>query len=127
MKSHPDRKVMEEIFPYIQRYQDLAEKHGIDDIFQDNGGKTLQVLLMLGLEQLSGREGNDSKDSSGNEYEMKSVNILKTKSFSTHHHMNPVIIAKYRKVDWIFAIYEGIALIEIFQLTPNDLEPYYEK
>ena len=127
MKSHPDRIVMEEIFPYIQKYQELAGNHGIDDIFQDNGGKILQVLLILGLEQLPGREGNDAKDDSGNEYEMKSANILKTKNFSTHHHMNPVIIAKYRKVDWIFAIYEGIKLIDIFQLTPDNLEPYYEK
>ena len=127
MKSHPDRKELEELFPSIREYQKLAERHGVDDIFQDNGGKILQVLLVLGLEQLPGREGNDAKDNHGNEYEMKSVNILKTKSFSTHHHMNPVIIEKYRKVDWIFAVYEGIELKQIFQLIPTDLEPFYTK
>ena len=41
--------------------------------------------------------------------------------------MNPVIIAKYRKVNWIFAIYEGIELIEIYELTPKNLQFYYEK
>src|SRR5947207_1804749 len=48
-------------------------------------------------------------------------------SFSTHHHMNPVIIAKYRKVAWIFAVYRGIELLEIYRLKPADMEPWYIK
>ncbi|NET00500.1 MAG: restriction endonuclease [Sphaerospermopsis sp. SIO1G1] len=127
MNSHPDKKILDELFPYIQRYQELASKHGINDIFQDNGGKLLQVLLITGLEVLPGREGNDAKDTDGNEYELKSVNIQLTKSFSTHHHINPGIIEKYRQVDWIFAVYRGINLVSIYQLTPADLEFYYEK
>jgi transcriptional regulator with XRE-family HTH domain len=115
------------IFPYIRQYQRLAESNGINDIFQDNGGKLLQVLLITGLKDLPGREGNDAVDVHGNEYELKSINISLTKGFSTHHHMNPVIIAKYRQVDWIFAIYNGIELIEIYQLTPNDLDLYYSR
>ncbi|MCF6356695.1 MAG: helix-turn-helix domain-containing protein [Draconibacterium sp.] len=117
---------LNELFPYIRKYQKLAEdSNGINDIFQDNGGKLLQVLLITGLKDIPGREGNDAIDSNGNEYELKSVNIKLTKSFSTHHHMNPTIIAKYRKVDWIFAVYEGIELIEIYRLSPQDLEYYY--
>lgn len=127
MTSHQDLKIFQDIYPNVLKLQQLAEKHGINDIFQDNGGKLLQVLLITGLEVLPGREGNDAKDSNGNEYELKSVNTLLTKSFSTHHHMNPVIIEKYRQVDWIFAVYEGIKLLSIHQLTPNDLEPYYSK
>ncbi|WLT36848.1 restriction endonuclease [Synechocystis sp. B12] len=127
MSFHPDKKILDQLFPYIQSYQELASKHGINDIFQDNGGKILQVLLVTGLEVLPGREGNDAKDADGNEYELKSVNIQLTKSFSTHHHINPGIIAKYRKVNWIFAVYSGINLISIYQLTPADLEFYYEK
>jgi len=127
IKKHPDIDVFEKLYPSVLKLQELAEKHGIHDIFQDNGGKLLQVLLLTGLEVLPGREGNDAKDSNGNEYELKSVNTLLTKSFSTHHHMNPVIIGKYRQVDWIFAVYEGIKLISIHQLTPEDLEPYYTK
>ena len=127
MNPHDDSKKLEKIFPHIREYQKLADEHGVDDIFQDNGGKILQVLLLLGITQLPGREGNDAIDQDGNEYEMKSVNILKTRSFSTHHHMNPVIIKKYRKVDWIFAVYEGIELIEIYILTPSLMEPFYTK
>ncbi|MCP4168609.1 MAG: restriction endonuclease [Chloroflexi bacterium] len=127
MRQHPDIKIFNQIYPDVQKLQALAEKHGIYDIFQDNGGKLLQVLLLTGLEVLPGREGNDAKDSNGDEYELKSVNMLLTKSFSTHHHMNPTIIDKYRKVDWIFAVYEGINLISIHRLRPVDLEFYYEK
>lgn len=127
MNFHPDKQILDDLFPYVQQYQDLASKHGIDDIFQDNGGKLLQVLLVTGLEVLPGREGNDAKDSEGNEYELKSVNIKLTKSFSTHHHINPRIIEKYRQVDWIFAVYYGINLLAIYQLEPVSLEPYYAK
>jgi hypothetical protein len=124
---HPDKATLDKLWPAIQAYQELADKHGIDDIFQDNGGKLLQVLLITGLDVLPGREGNDAIDSEGNEYELKSVNMLKTQSFSTHHHMNPTIIAKYRQVDWIFAVYRGIELLEIYQLSPSELEAYYTK
>jgi hypothetical protein len=127
LKSHPDIKVLDRLFPYIQKYQELASKHGIGDIFQDNGGKMLQLLLILGLKNKPGREGNDARDDSGKEYELKTVNTLLTNNFSTHHHMNPVIIEKYRKVDWFFAIYEGIKLISIYRMTPKDIEPFYAK
>ncbi len=127
MISHPDKAILESLFPYIQQYQDLASRHGINDIFQDNGGKILQVLLVTGLEVLPGREGNDAKDADGNEFELKSVNIALTKSFSTHHHINPKIIAKYRRVDWVFAVYRGISLLSIYKLAPTDLEYYYAK
>ena len=127
MIPHPDKTILDDLFPYIQRYQELALKHGINDIFQDNGGKILQVLLVTGLEVLAGREGNDAKDADGNEYELKSVNIALTKSFSTHHHINPRIIDKYRRVDWIFAIYREINLVSIYKLKPSDLECFYTK
>lgn len=127
MKEHPDKAILDELFPYIRYYQKLASKHGIHDIFQDNGGKLLQVLLVLGLKALPGREGNDAIDDEGNEYELKSVNTSLTKNFSTHHHMNPTIIAKYRKVDWFFAVYEGIELKAIYRLSPADLEPFFDK
>src|SRR5215213_2747977 len=125
MAEHPDKAILDEIFPHIRKYQELASKHGIHDIFQDNGGKLLQVLLVLGLKALPGREGNDAVDEDGNEYELKSVNTRLTKSFSTHHHMNSAIIAKYRKVDWFFAVYEGIELKAIYRLSPGDLEPSF--
>jgi hypothetical protein len=127
MKSHPDKHILDELFPYLRQYQELANAHGINDIFQDNGGKLLQVLLITGLDVLPGREGNDAKDADGNEYELKSVNIELTQSFSTHHHMNPGIITKYRQVIWIFAVYRGIELQSLYKMTHEGLEPYLSK
>src|SRR5579884_1762782 len=124
-ERHSDCKVLEALWPSIRKYQALAEKHGINDIFQDNGGKLLQVILLLGLSVVPGREGNDAKDVEGAEYELKSVNTDLTKSFSTHHHINPTIIAKYRKVPWIFAVYCGIELKAVYLLKPEKLEKFY--
>jgi len=114
-----------DLWSAIEAYQFLASQYGIDDIFQDNGGKLLQLLLITGLQNLPEREGNDARDADGNEYELKTVNILKTKSFSTNHHLNPTLINKYRSVDWVFAIYEGIGLQEIYHLRASDLESYF--
>jgi hypothetical protein len=127
VKSHPDAKLLKKLFPAVRDYQKLAMKHGVPDIFQDNGGKILQVCLILGLIVLKSREGNDAIDEEGNEYELKTVNLLRTDQFTTHHHLNPVIIGKYRKVDWIFATYEGIELKEIFRLKPAAMEYWYAR
>lgn len=127
LTPHPDYERLLALWPAVQSYQDLATRHGIADIFQDNGGKLLQVLLLLGLEQLPGREGNDARDAEGQEYELKSVNIELTRGFSTHHHMNPTIIAKYREVPWVFAIYRNISLVAVYVLQPQDLDVFYDK
>ncbi|CAK0751906.1 Type-2 restriction enzyme PvuII [Gammaproteobacteria bacterium] len=127
LTPHVDYQRLLKIWPAIEEYQVLATKHGIDDIFQDNGGKLLQVLLLMGLKILPGREGNDAVDSAGREYELKSVNIELTKGFSTHHHMNPTIIAKYQQVPWVFAIYRHIALQAVYLLEPADLEFFFTK
>lgn len=127
MKPHPDKEKLERLFPAIRELQRLANKHGIGDIFQDNGGKLLQLVLITGLKVIPGREGNDARDDKGIEYELKSVNTLLTRSFSTHHHMNPVIIAKYRQVKWCFAVYEGIELQTVYLMEPAQLEPYFQK
>jgi len=126
-KPHPDLAVLKKLWPAIQEYQALATRHGIGDVFQDNGGKLLQLLLHLGLEGIPGREGNDAKDSKGREYELKSLNIELVRGFSTHHHMNPTIIAKYREVDWIFAVYRNIELQAVLLLPPKKLEPFFSK
>lgn len=120
---HPDKKELDKLFPAIRKYQELATRHGIGDIFQDNGGKLLQALLILNIQCMGSREGNDARDADGNEYELKTVNVLLTSSFSTHHHLNPTILKKYRAVKaWYFSIYRGIELVEIYRMPPSDLE-----
>lgn len=125
-RKHSDFEEFNTLQQSVLRLQELASRHGIDDIFQDNGGKLLQVLILLNLVVLPGREGNDAKDENGQEYELKTVNINKTASFSTHHHLNHGIIAKYRTIPWIFAIYKGIEVIAIYYVDPKNLEGYFQ-
>jgi hypothetical protein len=127
MKHHPDLDKLHALFPYVRQYQELAAKHGIGDIFQDNGGKLLQTLLILNMQGLGCREGNDCRDAEGNEYELKSVNMLLTSGVSTHHHLNPKIIKKYRAVKaWYFSVYRGIELAELWRVETAALEPWFK-
>lgn len=125
MNPHPDHKKLEDLLPHIRKLQELANEHGIRDVFQDNGGKLLQIALATGLKILAKREGNDARDDHGREYELKSVNVNLTQSFSTHHHLNPTILRKYRQVGWVFAIYQAIELRAIYYMPPEKLEPYF--
>jgi transcriptional regulator with XRE-family HTH domain len=118
---------MQDAFEKVQELQKLAKEYGIADIFQDNGGKVLQVLIMLGLKISPGREGNDALDDEGNEYELKTVNYALTTQVSTHHHLNKEILDKYRKVKaWYFAIYEDIELREIWKVPSSQLEELFQ-
>jgi Restriction endonuclease PvuII len=127
MKAHSDLARLEALLPMIRQYQALASEHGIDDVFQDNGGKLLQVLLVTGLKVIAGREGNDAVDAQGQQYELKTVNVLKQRQFTTHHHLNPGIIAKYRQVPWIFAVYQAIEIVAVYRVEPADLELFFSR
>lgn len=48
---------MQDAFEKVQELQMLAKEYGIADIFQDNRGKVLQVLIMLGLKNLAWSRG----------------------------------------------------------------------
>lgn len=112
----------------LSALQNLALKYGINDIFQDNGGKVLQTLIILGLRVIPGREGNDAVDAFGNEYELKTVNVAlgRSRGVTTHHHLNLGILAKYRAVHaWYIALYGGIVLQTIYRLSPQELEPVF--
>jgi len=127
-EPNPDFTKLQKLFPAIRELQQLADAHGIDDIFQDNGGKILQLCLCLGIKVLPGREGNDAVDeTTGGEFELKTVNFRKKGGWTTHHHLNPAIIAKHRQVDWIFAAYEGIELKAIWRMSPKQMEPMYQQ
>ena len=124
-----DLERLERALGACQDLQNLALKYGIGDIFQDNGGKVLQTLILLGLKIVPGREGNDAFDDVGNEYELKTLNVSlgKSRGVTTHHHLNLIILAKYRAVHaWYIALYEGIILQEIYRLTPDELEPIFQ-
>ncbi len=123
---HPDYRELQELFPHVRRLQALASRHGIRDIFQDNGGKLLQLCLVLGIKVLPGREGNDAVDvTTGGEFELKTLNMQTGGGWTTHHHLNRIILEKYRRVDWIFAGYDGIELMAIWRLSPAQMMPCF--
>ncbi len=140
-KRKLDLTRLQEGFDGVQLLQKLAEEYGINDVFQDNGGKVLQLLIILGLKQITAekgkgarREGNDAVDEQGNEYELKTINIAprnnnptdRNLNVSTHHHLNTIILDKYRKVEaWYFGIYINIELAEIWKVHPSVLEPLF--
>lgn len=118
---------LDSLWNNLHDLSNMASEYGIEDIFQDNGAKVLQQLVYLNMQVLPGREGNDAVSPNGTEWEMKSINLSTSASgFSTNHHTNHVIIEKYRKVPWTFAIYRGITLEEIYVMTPAMLEPIYQ-
>lgn len=123
-----DRAELDRLWPAVREFQQLATKHGIADVFQDNGGKLLQLLIWLDLRNIPGREGNDATDDQGNEYELKTVNVLLTREFTTHHHLNGAILAKYRAVAaWFFAVYEHIELVRVYRVATALLEPRFSR
>lgn len=127
MKSHKDYDELQRLKPAVQKFQDLAAKHGIADIFQDNGGKLLELLLLTGLQGKPGREGNDAVDATGQEYELKTMNAGLVSTFSTHHHMNLDIIEKYRQVPWIFGIYKNIELVSAYRVPIGGLNAKFDE
>ncbi|MEO8608205.1 MAG: helix-turn-helix domain-containing protein [Chloroflexota bacterium] len=129
-KQQSDLERLESAIEGIREMQRLADEYGIQDILQDNGGKVLQVLILLGLRISPGREGNDAVDNEGNEYELKTINraLNKNAGVTTHHHLNRDIIEKYRSVKaWYVAMYESIELVEIYRVEPSVLEPLFQE
>jgi Restriction endonuclease PvuII. len=127
-KHKTEIQKIEILWDNLTELNKLAKSYGISDIFQDNGAKVLQQLIYLNMKILPGREGNDCISESGMEWEMKSINLETSASgFSTNHHTTHDIITKYRQVPWTFAIYFGIKLAEMYVMTPQMLEPLYQK
>lgn len=124
------RAAISELFTLLEaakKLQELALTYSIRDIFQDNGGKILQTLILLGLTNTGSREGNDARDSTGTEYELKTANMTLVSSFTTHHHLNHDILTKYRKVPWVFSFYRDIELVEIWAMAPDELEELFSR
>lgn len=119
---------IETLWPGVQNLQALADHYGIKDIFQDAGGKLLQLLIATGLDIVPGRTGADAQDRLGNEYEIKTIDLSgKTNGFSTNHHVTHATIAKYAARRWVFAMYDRITLQEAYLVDSPALKPVFDK
>ena len=111
----------------LDKLEKLALEYEISDIAQDNNLKLLQTLVLFDFSNQPGREGSDAIDRYNNAWELKTVNVNLTSSFSTNHHTNLERIAVFRKERWLFSAYKGIELQEVYAVSPTSLEPYFSK
>ena len=109
----------------LNSIETLAKQYEINDIAQDNNLKLLQTLVYFDFQNQAGREGSDAIDRYGNKWELKTANENLVSGFSTNHHTNHERIAQFRQERWLFSIYSGIELKEVYAMSPNTLEPYF--
>ncbi len=109
----------------LSTIEKLAKTYEINDIAQDNNLKLLQTLVYFDFRNQSGREGSDAIDRYGHEWELKTANADLVTGFSTNHHTNHERIAQFRQERWLFSIYKGIELQEVYAMSPKTLEPYF--
>lgn len=127
-RQHRDRiATFEYAWINLKDIDERARDYGINDIAQDNNLKLLQTLVFFDFENQANREGSDAIDRFGNMWELKTVNLDLTSSFSTNHHTNLERIAAFREERWLFSAYRGIALQEVHAVSPRALEPYFTK
>ena len=126
--SHRERiSAFDSQWAQLHHIEELARTYEIDDIAQDNNLKLLQTLVLFDLRNQPGREGSDAIDRYGHAWELKTVNVDLTRSFSTNHHTNFERIAVFRKERWLFSAYQGIRLQEVYAVSPAALEPFFSK
>lgn len=122
-KYLPVLKELEGVFRKI-----LNIKYCLDD----NNLKTGQIMLACGLRGLGTKDGNDAEDADGNQYELKSTNMVLTKNknivakqFNSATNLSLNIIERFRTVPWLFGTFDGVELHTVYRLEALDLEPYF--
>lgn len=127
-QQHLDRiNSLNSMWEKLDEIERFALIYGINDIAQDNNLKLLQTLVLFDFQNQQNREGSDAIDRYGNAWELKTVNIDLTTSFSTNHHTNIERIKMFRRERWLFSAYKGISLQEVYAVGPVALEAYFKK
>jgi len=112
--------------------QELATRHGVHNVMTDNGYQELVVLTLFGLTKLR-REGNDARDATGHQYELKTVGRISSDgvrkaslSVTTEHTLTLANIERYRRVWlWVVAVFDRTLPEVIYEIAPAALEPYF--
>ena len=128
-ESHKLRiRNLNEMWGQLTGIEELAsQEYDIGDLAQDNNLKLLQTLILFDFKNQSGREGSDAIDRYGHAWELKTCNSLLVSGFRTNHHTNIPRIQAFRQERWLFSIYEGINLIDVYAMSPSMLEPFFSK
>lgn len=117
-------------FASLQDLQQLAAQYGIADVFLTNGGKLLQVLMLLGLRLAPEYGGHTALDGAGNRYEVRVISHPggRLMSLPAAERVDQARLDAYRAVAaWYVAIYIGANLSELYQVEPTLLAPLMEK
>jgi hypothetical protein len=109
-----------------------ASRHGIHNVFDDNGYKELLILRLFDLRKLD-RAGDDAEDDVGRRYEIKTVaridargNRKKNLSITTEHTLTVENLTRYRNVYlWIIAVFDQAQPEAIYEIPPASLERYF--
>jgi hypothetical protein len=114
--------------------EELANKAGIFNVFDDGGYRTLLILTMFGLRKPPGRLGDDAIGSSGKRYELKTINLINTRGetrksypgITTEHTLRATNVERYRQTnEWLIGVFKGNVPVQVWQLESKLLEPYY--
>jgi len=129
LEPHPDYRNVAVMTNASNGYlQAIGSRHGISNITQDNGHRVLLLSLAMNVGVLPGRTGNDLRDSSSWEYELKTCSLESNHPcFTTNHHLNMTIIDKYRKAGFIFALYSRGKLVCAWAVHPDALASHFDK
>jgi hypothetical protein len=121
-----DLEEFKQLWPYIQQMQTIADRYDIKDVLIDNGIKTLQTVLRLGLHILPGRTGNDAVRDNGKEIELKSVST-NLREITTCKDLNFETLERYRRTDWIISFYKNIELSSIWYVKAEELKELFDQ
>jgi hypothetical protein len=119
VKPHPDYETMIALKAAgSYALERLGNRHGVFDLAQDNGIRTLETMLLMNMLVVDGRNGNDLMDVDGREVEFKTLNLDVAKDFSSHRQLNHKRIDNYSDVAWIFSFYTGARMTATYIVHP---------
>jgi hypothetical protein len=128
ISPHPDLEIYIKGWSAISNLQEIANRHGVPDILQDGGAKTLKICLMLGLIPTGKKQGNDAHDIHGHPYEIKTADINRNwGGFGISAKLSIPILERYRGVHWVFSVYSGVTMLELYRVHKNMMGEHYEK
>ncbi|WP_446936284.1 hypothetical protein [Lysinibacillus fusiformis] len=131
----PNIEAVTDILSKGNSLQEEANQHDIIHVFDDGGFRELVLLKMFNLRTNVGRHGDDAIGLDGKQYELKTVNLINTKGelrknpgITTCHHMNNVIIDRYRNVEgFIIGIFYYHIPARIYLVRPHIFEVFFMK
>jgi transcriptional regulator with XRE-family HTH domain len=111
---------------HAKQIQSIAIQKGIQNIFQHQGGLTLQVVLKMELEKLPEQHDFDVKDNNGNYFHLRCLDKNQSMSFKSFDDLEPHMIPSIQQASWLFAVFEQITLSSIWEVPAEKIQPLFD-